>query len=111
MRDYIFLFGYIIFLTLIEKVIINKFNIRKKKGLFKHFNKFHKWAEILLITGIILVLFIDAFYSFVLLILLLSFRAFMEWKFEKESKTYILNILNSGEFLLLLIIIKAKLLN
>ncbi|WP_408626403.1 DUF4181 domain-containing protein [Alkaliphilus metalliredigens] len=38
-------------------------------------------------------------------IFIFAFRAFMEWKFERESKTYILNILNFAGASLLLIIL------
>ena len=37
----------------LEKVIISKLSIKKEKGLFKHFNKTHKWLEVLLIIGIV----------------------------------------------------------
>lgn len=103
---YIYLFAFLIFWALIEKIIINKFNIRKKKGRYKHVNEIHKWLEVLLIIGILLMFFVDSYYSLVGLTVLLSFRAFMEWKFEKELKTYILNILNSSVCVLFLIILK-----
>jgi uncharacterized membrane protein len=100
---YIFL---IVYYAVIEKIIINKFNIKKKKGLFKHFNEIHKWVEVLLIIGTLAMVFVDAYYCLIGLTVLLAFRSFMEWKFEKESKAYILNALNTGVCLLLLIILK-----
>ncbi|MBU5677755.1 DUF4181 domain-containing protein [Alkaliphilus sp. MSJ-5] len=105
MRLSIFLPAYIVLIALIEKILKNKLDIRDPKGLFNHFNKLHKWLEVLLIAGIILSLFINALYTFILFILLFAFRALMEWKFDKDSKLYILNVLYSGEFLLLLIIL------
>ena len=96
---------YIVLTALVEKFLKNKLNIGDPKGLFNHFNKFHKWIEVLIITGIILSFFMNALYVFILFILLYAFRAFMEWKFDKGSMIYILNILYSSEFLLLLIIL------
>ncbi|MBU5677679.1 DUF4181 domain-containing protein [Alkaliphilus sp. MSJ-5] len=103
---YIYLFAFLIFWTVIEKIIINKFNIKKKEWRYKHVNEIHKWLEVLLIIGILLMFFVDAYYSLVGLTVLLGFSAFMEWKFEKESKTYILNILNGSVCILFLIILK-----
>jgi len=96
---------------MIEKIIINKFNIIKKKGLYKHINKVHQWSEGLLVIGIFLMVFSNSYelrlyYTLIGLTVLLGFRGFMEWKFEKESKTFLLNILSSIATLLLLIILK-----
>lgn len=103
---YIHLFTFSIFLVVIETIIINKFHIKRKKGLFNHFNEAHKWLEVLLTIGILLMFFINEYYSLIGLTILFSFRAFMEWKFEKESKAYILNILYSSVCILFLIILK-----
>jgi uncharacterized membrane protein len=103
----IFLYTFlIVYYAVIEKIIINKLNIKKKKGLFKHFNKIHKWLEVLLIIGILAMIFVDAYYCLIGLNVLFAFRSFMEWKFEKETKAYIPNILNTSVCLLLLIILK-----
>lgn len=106
----IFVTAFVIFLMVIEKFLIKKFDIKKKKGLYKHVNKVHIWLEIVLAIALITIaFFISEFKSYYLpifLIALYSFRAFIEWKFEKESKVYILSMLSASAFLLLLIIFK-----
>ena len=103
---YIFLFAFLIFWTVIKNMLINKYNIKKQKGIYKHLNKVHKWVEVVLIIAIILMSFINAYYSLIGLNVLLGFRAFMEWKFEKESKTYILGIVDTIVVLLVLMYLR-----
>ena len=103
---YIFLFAFLIFWSVIKNMLVNKLNIKKQKGIYKHLNKIHKWVEIILIIAIILMLFINAYYSLIGLTVLLGFRTFMEWKFEKESKTYILGIVDTIVVLLVLMYLK-----
>ncbi len=104
----IFVYAFLIFYYgVVERVIKNKLSIKKEKGLFKHFNKIHKWLEVLLIIGVLAVFFINAYYPLIVLTVLFAFRAFMEWKFEKESKAYILNILNASVVLFVLIALKS----
>ena len=95
------LWGYLV----IETLIRNKFNIEIKKGYSLYLNKFHEWAERLFITLAIVTLvsillsgydsavFILAHIAIVILFLLVIFRAFMEWKREKETKRYMLTLL------------------
>ena len=111
---YLFIF-LIIVLLLFEGIIIiikNKLNIGVEGVLYTHVNKAHKWGEVLLVVLSLIFLgkitFIDSHplkphYSVVGLILLYGFRAFMEWKFEKDSKQYILSILTSSFLLIILL--------
>ncbi|KUO51935.1 MAG: hypothetical protein APF76_06775 [Desulfitibacter sp. BRH_c19] len=109
---FIFLIAFLILVIVAEKIIINKFNIKKKKGLYKHVNKVHKWSEVVIIIALITMTFFSKsselrqYYLPIFFTVLFGFRAFIEWKFEKESKVYILSILNGSTVLLLLIILK-----
>lgn len=93
--------------------IKNIFKIEYEEGLYKQVNNIHKWGEILLVILSLLVLYFIAFvsthqlephYFIVSLILINSFRVFMEWKFEKFSKKYIISILSSS-FLFIIFIV------
>lgn len=106
---FVFLIIIFIFFIFLEKIIINKFNIKKKKGLYKPVNKVHKWSEVALITVLISISFfiieLRQYFIPIFLPVVFGFRAFMEWKFEKESKGYILSILDGSVFLLIWIIL------
>ncbi|SCY55600.1 DUF4181 domain-containing protein [Alkaliphilus peptidifermentans] len=106
---YIILTALLIFLTVIEKPIIKKFDIKNQKGFYKPVNKIHQWSEITLIISLIIIIyFISMLRQYFLPIfstVVFGFRAFMEWKYEKNSKTYILSILNGSRFLVLIILI------
>ena len=87
-------------------------NIQEINGLYKHVNQIHRQLEILLSVLLIVIFCIIGFVYpkrlephniLVLLTVLSSFRSFMEWKFNKQSKQYILYILNSSVFLLVFI--------
>jgi len=90
---------------IIETLIRNKFNIEIKKGHSLYLNKFQEWAERLFLTLVIVTLvsillsgydatmFILAHIAIAFLFLLVIFRAFMEWKREKETKRYMLTFL------------------
>ncbi|WP_041720569.1 DUF4181 domain-containing protein [Alkaliphilus metalliredigens] len=95
-----------IFWIVIEKIVINKLNIKKKKFLFQHVNKIHTWLEALLFILTLSMMFVNEYYFFIGITAIFCFRIVIEWKFEKESKTYILSILNASICLLLLIMFK-----
>lgn len=44
---------------------------------------------------------IEPFYAFIIPVAILVFRAFMEWKYEKESRRYVLSLLHSTMVLIL----------
>ncbi len=104
-----FLIAYLIFIIALEKIVIKKFNIKKKKGLYKPVNKVHKWSEIIFIIVILTIIFfvneLQHYFFPIFSTILFSFRAFMEWKFEKESKVFILSILSGSSALLVWIIL------
>ena len=88
-------------------LISKKLNIETKiLSRYKHVNKIHKKAEILLliVSFVIIVLINPASFGshfvFIFLTLLSAFRAYMEWKFEKISKRYILSIFAASFFLI-----------
>lgn len=106
---FITLIAFIISMIVLEKIMINKFNIQKKKGLYKHVNEFHKWSEVALIIALIIIIFsnieLRRYFFPIFLVVLFGFRAFIEWKFEKESKVYILSILSGSAALSVWIIL------
>lgn len=80
----------------------NRFKIKELKLLGKaiYVNKFHKKGERLLIILYVIFCFIAVVYygnifhyNLLFLIMIGIFRAFMEWKFERASKQYVLSIL------------------
>jgi len=106
---FITLIAFIISMIVLEKIMINKFNIQKKKGLYKYVNEFHKWSEAALIIALIIIIFsnieLRRYFFPIFLVVLFGFRAFIEWKFEKESKVYILSILSGSAALSVWIIL------
>lgn len=110
---YVFLIIAILLFLGIMRIIKNIFKIEYEEGLYKQVNNIHKWGEILLVILSLLVLYFISFvsthqlephYFIVSLILINSFRAFMEWKFKKFSKKYIISILSSS-FLFIIFIV------
>lgn len=88
------------------------YHLENQNFLFTHVNKIHKWIEILLVILSLVVLYLIGFvyvnplkphYFFMALAVLYSFRAFMEWKFEKVLKLYIISMLSSSGFLVIFI--------
>ena len=99
----------------VRNFIKEEFNIETKKG---YINKFHKWGEILLIAlctifflliNSILPHYLHVHVNIVLLagasliIITGAFRTFMEWRFERASKQYLLTILSTVFGVILLI--------
>ncbi len=89
-----------------------KFNIKTSGFFYIHSNKIHKYGEtfllilILIVGGIALFRYsvpIEPPYWYTIPFMLICiFRAFMEWKFDKDAKKYILSLL---EFMFLLILL------
>ncbi|MFE8699573.1 DUF4181 domain-containing protein [Cytobacillus sp. FJAT-54145] len=86
----------------IEKLLIKRFNIKRRtKFIYKHVNKLHKRIEI---TAIIL-FFVSGFFVIDsyptvypywipgFFILTYSIRSYMEWKFQRETREFILSIM------------------
>jgi hypothetical protein len=85
-------------------IIKNILKIEYEGVIHKKVNKIHKWGEILLVILSLVGLYFIAFvsprqlephYFLLSLILINSFRAFMELKYENYSKKYIISILSS----------------
>ena len=127
----IFLIIFLLLSFIADRFIRNRFNINiEAKKRRRWVNECHRDGEILIIISFILfwllkIGYIDFHYGhlpippgyriqvsylpdiptliLILLIVLGSFRAFMEWKFEKESKQYILSLINPIFVLIILI--------
>lgn len=85
--------------------LLRKYNIPKSRwSLYKPVHKVQGIVEIFIfVSFIIMALFAfeNVFYSVVIFILTLNaFRAFMEWKFARETKRYIVVLFELGLLLL-----------
>lgn len=102
---------FLILFIVIERVVRKRANIEVKGFFYKHINRQHKWGEILIILLNILIYFplifysdmIEGYYMIIGIIVLYGFRAFMEWKYEKETKRYIISVMTSICLLIYLI--------
>ncbi|MEY8348102.1 DUF4181 domain-containing protein [Bacillus cereus] len=93
----------IVALFLFEKLLRKKLHIpRKHSFIYKPVNNIQKWGEIsifiiYLITSFILIVNVDyeniGYLFFIFFIALYVFRTFMEWKYDKESKEYVISFL------------------
>ena len=93
---------------LADRWMRKKLKIPKREGaLYKPVHPFQVWIEALIVMGSIIILFNiefgivgpGALVPFVFF-LLFSFRTFMEWKFDRERKEYIITGLSSGLLLI-----------
>ncbi|AKL86600.1 DUF4181 domain-containing protein [Bacillus atrophaeus] len=82
-----------------------KLGIHKPGWRYKPVNSTQRWLEIvLLISYLIALIYFPTEYMIILFFLLLSsFRAFMEWKYEPEEKQYIYNLFGTCLFLVIFI--------
>jgi len=96
----------------IDTLIRKKYNIKNKKFWEEanYVNEFHKSGErSVIILYVIFILIVLIYYprifhySFIFFITIGIFRAFMEWKFERSSKRYMLSILFAVSSLIILI--------
>lgn len=104
------LISFMVFWWWIDKIYRKKFNIVNKGIYYEHVNRAHKIGELLLIILLLLISFLlifiyptgmEPYYVFIISIFTLAFRAFMEWKNEKETRRYIISILHSTMGLIL----------
>ncbi len=104
---FIFLFIAWILSMIIDKLLREKFNIPKMKGMYKTVNSLHKWIERLIVAVFLLgagfLIFIndpnqnpDTFLIWLLIYFctLFSVRSWMEWKYQRETNQYIISIYN-----------------
>jgi hypothetical protein len=87
----IFIYG-----TISDFWLRKKFNIAKAKwGFYKSVNRLHRWVDISLFLLFLIGSWImENNYLFFLFLIFALFcsRAFMEWKYERAKKEYILTI-------------------
>lgn len=88
---------FFLFEWIMQRYLRKKLQIEKTPwGIYKPMNNTQKWLErSLLMVHLILLWFIDDIFLLTILFfaLLNSLRAFMEWKYEKEKKTFVLTLL------------------
>lgn len=103
--------GLLVLPFILQNVIRKKLDIEPQRGFYIHVNNTHKWIEYLVILPVIfaapfMTLFIFysdiSLYMFIVgLSLLIFFRAFMEWRYDKASKQYIFQLAGGFSILLL----------
>ncbi len=94
--------------------IKKKFNINEKIGwYYKPVNNLHKWLErsflivwfAFIMVGLTLGISVKSYFLFIFLLVFAGLRAFMEWKYEVETKRYYLSLINVIQVLIILIIL------
>ncbi|MHC2833999.1 uncharacterized protein DUF4181 [Bacillus sp. F9_6S_D1_P_5] len=97
----ILLILWIIFLVVLEKVVRKKLNIPKQTDWnSKYVNNAHKWGIRALIISYIIVTMICATLNpiyisnlpILFLITLYCFQSYMDWKYDKESREYVISL-------------------
>lgn len=92
------MFFLVIYLVVSDYRLRKKFSIQKRGEFFyRQVNKIHFWAEIiLLIIALPVIGFLAGigFFPAILIffVFLYGLRGWMEWKYEKEEKNYILTL-------------------
>ncbi|MFE4354361.1 DUF4181 domain-containing protein [Peribacillus butanolivorans] len=103
----IFIIVLLIISTVFERWLKKKLKIKKSKwSLYKGVNKFQRWTEMaMIIAFLISVWFVDNPTSWLIgyFLISLSFRAFMEWKYKREEKEYILTLCSIFIYLFVLV--------
>ncbi|MDX8290466.1 DUF4181 domain-containing protein [Metabacillus indicus] len=96
LKGLVFFAAVILIGTLSESLLRKKLEIPKSKGfIYRGVSSAHRWTEriLLLIYIICLMIFdfsIGLFLAFI--IPFFAFRTFMEWKYEKERKEYLITL-------------------
>lgn len=87
--------------TISETILRKKYQIAKRKGwIYEPVNLVHKRAERILFWGYLLIYTVllfsgyqyASYFIFGFLLLLNGLRVFMEWKYDRERKEYIISI-------------------
>ncbi|SHF94436.1 DUF4181 domain-containing protein [Ornithinibacillus halophilus] len=106
-----FIIAVLILTSIINRYIQKKYNIIPDGVAFRPVNNMHKWGErVILLVGLILAIilymisYVEYYIIFGYLLILLGFRAFMEYKYDREEKEYLLTTTSVGGIGLLLII-------
>ncbi|WP_080875959.1 DUF4181 domain-containing protein [Oceanobacillus timonensis] len=90
----------------INRYLIKKWDIQTSDLGLKYVNKLHKYGERILYLGslIVLVIAVNDFpdlriWVFISMAVLFAFRTIMKWTYAKENKTYLLNAVTCGLFI------------
>lgn len=120
LTEWIVIFAVCLVLSMLSEFILRKkLKIARKKGwLYQPINNVHKRAERILFLGYMLIytgfLLADYTYTnyflFGFFILLFGIRAFMEWKYDRETKAFIITFNSLCWYILLIAIILPQLL-
>jgi len=106
----LFLIIIVVLFFLLENLLRKKLKIIRKNGfIYRPVNSFHKWGEriiiiLYLVSGFVCI-YTSEYIKVVYILFVFSgmqqlFRAYMEWKFDKESKEYVISLL--GVFCLMI---------
>ncbi|WP_369899673.1 DUF4181 domain-containing protein [Bacillus manliponensis] len=108
--------SFILGVFFLEKVARKKWNIPRTQYTNRYVNEMHKWIDIgiiaiYLIVGLtsifILENFMLSFYTMVaFLVTQWIFRTWMEWKYDRESKEYVITIGSMGSAVAVVILMK-----
>ncbi|WP_411334753.1 DUF4181 domain-containing protein [Metabacillus indicus] len=96
LKGLLFFAGVIMVGTLSENLLRRKLDIPKTKGLiYRGVSTLHRWTErIMLLIYIICLMIFDfsmgLFLAFI--ILFFAFRTYMEWRYEREKKEYLITM-------------------
>jgi hypothetical protein len=94
----LFLIPWLLFIILFEFILRKKLNIKRPKGIYHRVNNLHRRLEMGFFIGLILsIIIVEIFFSgssqymlFIFFTILLGVRAFMEWKFARPTREYII---------------------
>lgn len=97
----------VLVLFLLEKLLRKKWNIPRKSITERYVNDTHKWMErylfigYLIVTGILIFTVETINIGYLIwayLVVLFIARAWMEWKYDRDSREYKLEIYNIAAF-------------
>ncbi|MGE7187003.1 DUF4181 domain-containing protein [Peribacillus sp. NPDC006672] len=103
----IFIIAFFIIAIVFERWLKNKLKIERKGSFYKGVNRFQRWTEMaMIIAFLISIWFVDNPISWLIgyFLISLSFRTFMEWKYKREEKEYILTLYSMFIYLFVLVI-------
>ncbi|CAM4249936.1 DUF4181 domain-containing protein [Bacillus manliponensis] len=112
----IFVVVMFIALLFLEKLLRRKWDIPRKSITERYVNKTHKWIDIGIITiylmlGLTSIFILENFMlSFYMMVAFLvtqwTVRTWMEWKYDRESKEYVITIGSMGSAVAVVILMK-----
>lgn len=115
-KVYVFIALILVINPMLQKFIRQKYNIVSTHRFFRYVNNTHKWLEILLIA-LFFIFFITFWFidELVLVYLLIAIgstvhlvRAFVEYKYEREKKEYIITLVDTGIWFVFFVIILVQ---